>query len=61
MCGLVCPSHTSEHEGKGYYCVKGVWQEEWERVEERVRRGVNPTPNPDPNLKQAPQMSLNEA
>ena len=44
MCGLVCPSRTSEREGEGY-CVKGGWQE----GEERVRRSVNPIPNPDPN------------
>ena len=31
MCGLVCPSRTSELEGKGY-CVKGGWREEGERV-----------------------------
>jgi hypothetical protein len=52
MCGLVCPSRTSEREGKGY-CVKGGWREEEERVKERVRRSVNPIPNPDPNPKQA--------
>jgi hypothetical protein len=42
---LVCPSRTSEREGKGY-CVKGGWREE-ERVKERVR-SVNPIPNPNP-------------
>ena len=34
MCGLVCPSRTSEREGEGY-CVKGVkggWREGEERV-----------------------------
>jgi hypothetical protein len=40
MCGLVCPSRTSEREGTGY-CVKGGWQEEEERVKERKRRSVN--------------------
>jgi hypothetical protein len=60
MCGLVCPSRTSEREGKGY-CVKGGWREGEERVKERVRRSVNPIPNPDPNPNQAPQMSLKEA
>jgi hypothetical protein len=60
MCGLVCPSRTSEREGKGY-CVKGGWREGEERVKERVRRSVNPIPNPDPNPKQAPQMLLKEA
>ncbi len=48
MCGLVCPSRTSEREGKGY-CVKGGWREGEERVKERVRRSVNPITNPDPN------------
>jgi hypothetical protein len=57
---VVCPSRTSEREGKGY-CVKGGWREGEERVKERVRRSVNPVPNPDPNPKQAPQMSLKEA
>ncbi len=56
LCGLVCPSRTSEREGEGY-CVKGGWRE----GEERVRRSVNPIPNPDPNPTQAPQMSLKEA
>ena len=60
MCGLVCPSRTSEREGEGY-CVKGGWREGEERVKERVRRSVNPIPNPDPNPTQAPQMSLKEA
>jgi hypothetical protein len=60
MCELVCPSRTSEREGKGYF-VKGGWQEEEERVNERARRSVNPIPNPDPNPNQAPQMSLKEA
>ena len=60
MCGLVCPSRTSEHEGQGY-CVKGAWRVEEERVKVRVRRSVNPNRNPDPNPKQAPQMSLKEA
>jgi hypothetical protein len=41
MCGLVCPSSTSELEGKGY-CVKGGWREGEERVKERVR--TNPKP-----------------
>ena len=34
LCGLVCPSRTSEREGEGY-CVKGVkggWREGEERV-----------------------------
>jgi len=44
LCGLVCPSRTSEREGEGY-CVKGGWRE----GEERVRRSVNPIPNPVPN------------
>ena len=43
MCGLVCPSRTSEREEKGY-CVKGGWRE----GEERVRRSVNPIPKPKP-------------
>jgi hypothetical protein len=60
MCGLVCPSRTSEREEAGY-CVKGGWREEGERVKERARRSVNPIPNPDPNPNQAPQMSLKEA
>jgi hypothetical protein len=62
MCGLVCPSRTSEHEGKGC-CVKGGWREGEESVGEceLVRRSVNTIPNPDPNPKQAPQMSLKEA
>ena len=48
MCGLVCPSRTSEREGKGY-CVKGGWREEGELVKERARRSVtvNEIPNPD--------------
>ena len=41
ICGLVCPSHTSEREGKGY-CVKGGWREGEDRVKKRVRRSVNP-------------------
>ena len=40
MCGLVCPSRTSERDGKGY-CVKGGWREERERVKVRARRSVN--------------------
>jgi hypothetical protein len=61
MCGLVCPSRTSEREGKGY-CVKGGWRKEGlERVKVRARRSVNPIPNPDPNPNQAPQVSLKEA
>jgi hypothetical protein len=52
MCGLVCPSRTSEREEKGY-CVKGGWREGEERVKERVTRSVNPILNPDPNPKQA--------
>jgi hypothetical protein len=56
----VCPSRTSEREGKGY-CVKGGWRELGERVKECVRRSVNPIPNPDPNPNEAPQMSLKEA
>ena len=43
MCGLVCPSRTSEREEKGYCvkggwreCVKGGWREEEVRVKERV-------------------------
>ena len=48
LCGLVCPSRTSEREGEGY-CVKGGWREGEERVKERMRRSVNPIPNPDPN------------
>jgi len=59
MCGLLCPSRTSEREGKGF-CVKGGWLEEGERVKERARRSVNPIPNPDLNPNQAPQMSLKE-
>ncbi len=46
VCGLVCPSRTSEREGEGY-CVKGGWREGEERVKERVRRSVKPIPNPD--------------
>ena len=56
----VCPSRTSEREGKGY-CVKGGWREGEERVKERVRRSENRIPNPDPNPNQVPQMSLKEA
>ena len=52
MCGLVCPSRTSEREGEGY-CVKGGWRE----GEERVRRSVHPVPNPDPNPTQAPHVA----
>ena len=48
----MCPSRTSEREGKGY-CVKGGWREGEERAKERVKRSVNPIPNPDPNPKQA--------
>jgi|LauGreDrversion2_3_1035106.scaffolds.fasta_scaffold65041_1 hypothetical protein len=54
MCGLVCPSRTSECEGKGY-CMKGGWREEEERVKERVSRSVNPIPIPNPDPKQAPR------
>jgi hypothetical protein len=62
MCGLVCPSRTSEHEGKPPgCCVKGGWREGEESVKESVRRSVNTIPNPDPNPKQAPQMLLKEA
>ena len=35
LCGLVCPSRTSERGGKGY-SVKGVLGEEGERVKERT-------------------------
>ena len=57
MCGLVCPSRTSEREGKGY-CVKGGWREEEERVKERVRRSMilyepNPKPRPKPKTSSA--------
>ena len=58
--GPVCPSRTSEREGKGY-CVRGGWREEGELVKELVGRSVDPIPNPDPNPKHAPQMSLKEA
>jgi hypothetical protein len=36
LCGLVCPSHTSERGGEGY-CVKGGGGEEGEREGERAR------------------------
>jgi hypothetical protein len=36
LCGLVCPSRTSERGGEGY-CVKGGGGEEGERERERVR------------------------
>jgi hypothetical protein len=36
LCGLVCPSHTSEHGGEGD-CVKGGGGEEGERERERAR------------------------
>ena len=35
LCGLVCPSRTSEHGGKGY-CVKEGGGEEGDRERERV-------------------------
>ena len=41
LCGLVCPSRTSEREGEGY-CVKGGWREGEEHA--TVRRSVNPIP-----------------
>ena len=57
---LVCPSRTSEREGKGY-CVKGGWREEGESVKERARRKceLNPISRPKPEPSSA--MSLNEA
>jgi hypothetical protein len=36
LCGLVCPSHTSERRGEGY-CVKGGGGEEGKHERERVR------------------------
>jgi hypothetical protein len=36
LCGLVCPSHTSERGGEGY-CVKGGGGEEGERERERAK------------------------
>ncbi len=36
LCGLVCPSHTSERGGEGY-CVKEGGGEEGERERERAR------------------------
>jgi hypothetical protein len=36
LCGLVCPSCTSERGGEGY-CVKGGGREEGERERERAR------------------------
>jgi hypothetical protein len=36
LCGLVCPSRTSERGGEGY-CVKGGGEEEGERERERAR------------------------
>jgi hypothetical protein len=36
LCGLVCPSRTSERGGEGY-CVKGGGGEEGERERERTR------------------------
>jgi hypothetical protein len=36
LCGLVCPSRTSERGGEGY-CVKGGGGEEGERERERAR------------------------
>jgi len=47
LCGLVCPSRTSERGGKGYcvkerggegYCVKEGGGEEGERERERARK-----------------------
>ena len=35
LCGLVCPSRTSERGGEGY-CVKEGEGEEWERERERA-------------------------
>ena len=37
LCGLVCPSRTSERGGEGYR-VKGGWREEGERVRREVRK-----------------------
>jgi hypothetical protein len=37
LCGLVCPSHTSERWGEGY-CVKEGRGEEGERERERARK-----------------------
>jgi hypothetical protein len=37
LCGLVCPSHTSERGGEGY-CVKGGGGEEGECERERAER-----------------------
>jgi hypothetical protein len=56
MCGLVCPSRTSEREGKGILCDRRV-----ARRRGACEESVNPIPNPDSNPKQAPQMSLKEA
>jgi hypothetical protein len=36
LCGLVCPSRTSERGGEGY-CVKGGGGEEGEHERERAR------------------------
>jgi hypothetical protein len=36
LCGLFCPSRTSERGGEGY-CVKGGGGEEWERERECAR------------------------
>jgi hypothetical protein len=41
LCGLVCPSRTSERGGEGY-CVKGGGGEEGER--ERERAGTREEP-----------------
>ena len=35
LCGLVCPSRTSERGGEGY-CLKEGWGEEGERERERA-------------------------
>ena len=37
LCGLVCPSRTSERGGEGY-CVKGGGEEEGEHERERAGR-----------------------
>jgi hypothetical protein len=37
LCGLVCPSRTSERGGEGY-CVKAGGGEEGERERERARK-----------------------
>ena len=37
LCGLVCPSRTSEHGAEGY-CVKEGGGEEWESERERAKK-----------------------